>query len=41
MSRKYEAAAALSIEAAELLYKFGIATVVTDGIYVQIEKETA
>jgi hypothetical protein len=39
MSRRYDAAAALCIEAAELLYKHGIATVVTDGRYVQIEKE--
>jgi hypothetical protein len=41
MNRRYDAAAALSIEAAELLYRNGLIVVVTDGMYVQIEKETA
>ncbi|HHU18008.1 MAG TPA: hypothetical protein GXZ70_07355 [Clostridiales bacterium] len=40
LSRKYWLADVISIGAAELLYKKeGIATVVTDGKYIQIAKE--
>jgi hypothetical protein len=39
LGKKYDIAACLTIEAAELLYKHNIASVVTDGKNVQIEKE--
>lgn len=40
MSRKFDVADCLTIESVELLYeKQGIASVVTDGKYVQVDKE--
>jgi hypothetical protein len=41
MSRKYETADAITVGAAELMYEHGVCSIVTDGKYVQIEKETA
>lgn len=39
LGKKYDIAACLTIEAAELLYKLKIVSIVTDGKNVQIEKE--
>ena len=39
MSKKYEIADWLTLESAELIHEAGIALVVTDGKYVQMESE--
>ena len=39
MTKKYETAANISVSGALYAYKNGIATIVTDGKYVQAEKE--
>lgn len=39
MTKKYEATAITSIEAAEMIYKLGLDVICTDGKFVQLEKE--
>ena len=39
MSEKYESASAVTIDAAQFMYSIGVATIVTDGKYIEIEKE--
>lgn len=39
LRKRYDAAACINLLTAELLYKHGVKVVVTDGKYVEIEKE--
>ena len=39
MTNKFETADLITIDTAQHLYEIGIVLVVTDGIYVQMEKE--